>query len=497
MQYGRYLRTDTRLGEGGNGEVWLCRDGEVEVAVKVLTNLRGKRYARFRSEVGVLESLRDSVGIVPILDSHLPGQPTGAEPAWYAMPKCGSWRSLVAASPRETVEAFADLASSLVSLHAKQVYHRDLKLANILLCGDQWCLSDFGLAEWPGAEDLTTEGETIGPRWTVAPEMRRTARTAQAGPADVYSFAKTLWIALTGETSGFDGRFDPSIAAQNLHTYITNEPYLRHLHATLRDCTIYDPLQRPTMREVHARLRQWLSPDFHDQVSFEWHYMQASILEKRMPRRSVWYDPDEIAGTLNETSNPKNLNHCLFFRSGGLDLTRCEVVDGLVECDFGRIHVINPEFLELVVFKFAPEWSYFWLQLARLPPVHLDDSRPPKPSGHDSPTQEFARLPTGQLLPLSDWIAGCWWNGGDYVSLPTGTVPVVRHLWGSWVIISKASPYNRDTSTYDGRHGTLGREGFYRYMRCHAEWTRNGKNGVPDVPQDGPPPVRFRWEERR
>jgi len=54
------------------------------------------------------------------------------------------------------------------------------------------CFGDFGLVEYAGKEDITGSRESIGPRWTIAPEMRRGAAEASGPPADSYSLAKTF-----------------------------------------------------------------------------------------------------------------------------------------------------------------------------------------------------------------------------------------------------------------------------------------------------------------
>jgi serine/threonine protein kinase len=106
MQYGKYLRTAKRLGAGGNGEVWLCTSNGEEFAVKVLARISAKRYARFKSEIGVLASLGTFEGVVPLVDHEMPTRPSRASPAWYAMPVVDPNASLLETSFNETVAAF-------------------------------------------------------------------------------------------------------------------------------------------------------------------------------------------------------------------------------------------------------------------------------------------------------------------------------------------------------------------------------------------------------
>src|SRR5690606_27967255 len=68
-------------------------------------------------------------------------------------------------------------------------------------------IADFGLVHYPEKKNLTPRHENIGPKWTMAPEMRRTAASSDGLKADIYSIAKTLWILISEETKGFDGQF--------------------------------------------------------------------------------------------------------------------------------------------------------------------------------------------------------------------------------------------------------------------------------------------------
>lgn len=60
-----------RIGQGGNGEVWLCSDGVNERAIKILKKVRSKSLQRFTDETLVLENNNDLSGIVPILEKDL------------------------------------------------------------------------------------------------------------------------------------------------------------------------------------------------------------------------------------------------------------------------------------------------------------------------------------------------------------------------------------------------------------------------------------------
>ncbi|MBD2843767.1 protein kinase [Paenibacillus sp. IB182496] len=83
-------------------------------------------------------------------------------------------------------------------LHEKGIVHRDIKPSNIYYYNDVWVFGDFGLVDYPEKTDLTEKGESVGPKNTIAPEMKRDAINANGKPADVYSLAKTFYFIVGG-----------------------------------------------------------------------------------------------------------------------------------------------------------------------------------------------------------------------------------------------------------------------------------------------------------
>src|SRR5262249_4314563 len=260
------------LGSGGNGRVFrYTNDWGGMVAVKVFTKLEDpKRLARFRNEVELMTRLttQNASGVVPLIKSQ-----TDTEPFHYVMPLGASASSNFETTLVDGMRAISELANSLAELHAKGIFHRDIKPDNILKIDARWCFADFGLAEFPEAEQVTTEGEEIGPYYNKPPEMRRTAHTAAGGPADVYEFAKTAWILLTGEPTGFDGRFESDISTLSLTRLFPNDG-MAAIEYALHRATSYDPSERPSMQELSEVFARWVSvrDDFSERIRLEWEY---------------------------------------------------------------------------------------------------------------------------------------------------------------------------------------------------------------------------------
>ena len=101
---------------------------------------------------------------------------------------------------------FRGLATALAALHNHAV-HRDIKPENILVVGDRWLLSDYGLCSFvsPDEVEITREGENVGPRFWLSPEAhnRRLRCDDRIGTAsDVFQLAAIFWYVVTGRYPG-------------------------------------------------------------------------------------------------------------------------------------------------------------------------------------------------------------------------------------------------------------------------------------------------------
>jgi serine/threonine-protein kinase len=203
---GRY-RVSAALGAGGMASVWRARDERLDrdVAVKVLLpNLAADPLLalRFDREARALAAASHPA-VVAIFDVE-PGDPaTGREP-FYVMELCdgGSIAERLAVglmSPDDAVPIVAAVAEGLTALHDRGIIHRDVKPANILVCGGRPKLADFGLArsEQSGAQTMVTVPGTIaGTLAYLAPECitGHPATTA----SDVYALGVVSFESLTG-----------------------------------------------------------------------------------------------------------------------------------------------------------------------------------------------------------------------------------------------------------------------------------------------------------
>ncbi|MFC9594834.1 serine/threonine-protein kinase [Streptomyces sp. NPDC056944] len=200
---GRY-RLGERLGQGGMGVVRRATDELLgrEVAVKTLALDSGADPAGALREARVVAQVRHPHVIVV----HDVVEHEGRPALVMELIEGGSLADRLAAgevfSPAEAARLGLDLLDALTAAHARDVLHRDVKPANVLLEKDSGraVLTDFGIASLPDATTLSRTGAFIGTPEYTAPERMQ---GGDAGPAsDLWSLGAVLCAAATG-TSPF------------------------------------------------------------------------------------------------------------------------------------------------------------------------------------------------------------------------------------------------------------------------------------------------------
>ena len=262
----RQLGRFTIIGELAStthSRVWEAVDENgVHVAVKELKVRSADKepYRRFRDEVSFHRS-GPHPGVLPVLDAHVPEKPSKDDPAWLAMPIAETVRDALGSDSTldEVVAAVATYARTLASLAEIGVHHRDLKPDNLFRFAGEWMVGDFGLVTWPGKDAQTAPGQKLGPANFVAPEMIRDATEVDAGPADVWSLAKVLWVLAIGENYPPPGQLRVDIEATRLREWTTH-PRAAGLEGILEQATDLDPTRRPPMSYFAAELQTWLTP---------------------------------------------------------------------------------------------------------------------------------------------------------------------------------------------------------------------------------------------
>ena len=237
---GRVYEIGDRIAAGGNGVVHKCTNAATgeDFAMKFQLDLRADRLQRFSRERDLLAELHHDHLIV--YEDH--GEAAGervrrnrrqqAQIPFLVMALARATLADIMRTehvPQEVYSSqFRGLAHALGVLHTKAV-HRDIKPENILVIGDRWVLSDYGLCDLhdcPPEERITPDWMVVGPRFWMSPEAnnRSVGRTDVINAAsDVFQLASVFWLVVNrshptgvlerGDLGGPDPLFDPVFRA--------------------------------------------------------------------------------------------------------------------------------------------------------------------------------------------------------------------------------------------------------------------------------------------
>ncbi|MEV7581237.1 serine/threonine-protein kinase [Streptomyces erythrochromogenes] len=276
---GRY-QLDSRLGQGGMGEVWAASDLRLRrtVAIKMVlaTHLRDDRLAaqvlaRFRREGEAAARLNHrNIAVVHDLGEHRETRGDGQEEVSpFLVMEFLEGRDLATVLredhpgglPLEMVlEYGAQVCDGLAAAHARSIVHRDIKPSNLMLLDDGTVkICDFGIAQiQDGTLGLTTTGALLGSPLYMAPEQLRGQTPTHA--VDLYALGVSLYELLTGRAL-FTADSAYAVIAMHLSTVpeppSTRQPAIPPSIDTLVTSLLAkEPAGRPfTAEDVAALLR--------------------------------------------------------------------------------------------------------------------------------------------------------------------------------------------------------------------------------------------------
>lgn len=440
---------------GGNGAIWTAiNSAGDEKVIKLLKKTHSTAKRRFLDEISIMIANKEHEGVVTILDHS--DLTMSTDILWYVMDRgILVQENLARAEPIEIVECIINVVETLVFLHSKGVSHRDLKPQNLLLIHGNYVIGDFGLVDYPLKEEgLTLSKNPLGPRWTIAPEMRNNPESSDGLKADVYSIAKTLWILLTGVQKGFEGQYNPTGSIGLIH--YQSSMYLNIIEDLLISATENDPDSRPNMNEFLEQLYYWVecNNDFLEKNKLDWAIIQQKLFPTIIPERVIWEEIESIIAILNIIGGISNLNHMMFPDGGGFDLRGAKHSNepGCIELDFGLKYIIKPNRLIFEGFNDELEWNYLRLETENLEPVF-------KATGRNSET--VTEVAPSEYKPY-DYADNYYYQYGKELK---NARSITRVFGGSFVIFQKTSSYNWTPETYDGRHEKVDAEGFRRYIQ--------------------------------
>ncbi|MEK7763850.1 MAG: protein kinase [Nitrospirota bacterium] len=219
---GKEYEISDRIDCGGNAAVHRCIEtisGE-EFAIKFHLSLAQKKKQRFLREIDLLRQIQHEQLIKYIDHGDVTGTTTDRKSgkifsrdvglAYLVMPLADSNLLTLIRKNRnllyeDYIGQFKGLARALGVLHQKAV-HRDIKPENILVMGETWMLSDFGLCKFhDSSEEITFDQEAVGPRYWMSPEAVNKAIGNQddiSKGSDVFQLCSVFWFIVTGRHPG-------------------------------------------------------------------------------------------------------------------------------------------------------------------------------------------------------------------------------------------------------------------------------------------------------
>ena len=449
------------LGKGGNARVYLVKrsDRSEEYALKTLNARGAEKQSRFIDEIHVMRDNYATIeGILPVFDYS-------EADFWYTMPVAEPVMNYIErnrSSIKSIVLYSISLCDTLIELHRRGISHRDIKPSNIYFYEGRFYLGDFGLVDFPdNTSGLTKENKGLGAIFTIAPEMKRNPKNADGEKADVFSFAKTMWMFLTGNEKGFDGVYnysDPNCGLSYVEKY--HETHLVELEELFQDATSNNPDDRPSMEEFEKRLTGWIEiySDINKSQASDWSFLNKQLFRGAVPTRTTWSGCRNIIDVLNVVGRTPAYNHLLFSDGGGLDFLYAELA---AETDCIKIYdtletcfIVKPKNLYFEGFSRDYRWNYFLLEFGGLKPVFPDCQCDGEYLIEDTPAHyvsaQFAQY------GVYDYDKG--------IPFPEGYKHVRRIIKGAFLIVMKTGPYNMIEGTYDGRHGACSPDQFRRYV---------------------------------
>ncbi len=150
----------------------------------------------------------------------------------------------------------------------------------------------------------------------------------------------------------------------------------------------------------------------------------------------------------------KNLNHTMLPDRGGLDMKYIEkyhednFLSFIPDKDVNYIYKFDNAHFEYI--EESPVDSFFLVEAGFVEKTDVYDEV-------NGCSEELVEVEEGYYVNRSVWESRFYFNSkkGEYVNLPDEAKLIKRYLRGKFLIVAKASLWNRDNSTYDGRHNRM------------------------------------------
>ena len=443
-------QVERRVGQGGNGHVFVATDGSRKFAAKVLDcKLREdeEKIKRFKYEIDGLKGV-DHPNVVSILGSGetIAGMPFYIMPL-AKMPLRDFMKSDANLDQRERIAR--ELLEGVKALHSHGIIHRDIKPENVLIIDDHAVVADIGIAHFNDIDTvLTQKGERLANFSYAAPEQRRKNPTP-ARTMDIYSCAVVIHELFTGEfLQGIGGTPISSLSAK-----------MGNWDKAIESAMNNDPANRPqtideflaVVDEKHTWIcepknpRSWCTHFSYDRVAEAFPdtaknpvFTKWASFEERLHRLFCQPILDDLMWWTHGLSNMPIKNVAID------DMNQLVYFDSF-ECKIRKVvpfRFPNLDWLDFVYFETdgmppANEQEKAYLE-SRLKKVRIGD------------TEILGRVCRydGTLLTGEEVDNGCFYDaGGHYCKIDRVKLQDVSRLLAPWnfIVTSKWSPMNSHT----------------------------------------------------
>ncbi|UZW12848.1 protein kinase [Clostridium pasteurianum] len=202
------IAVSEKIGQGGNGAVYIGRINNTEIAIKFLIGYNSNKYTRFKAEYFNVNLVKDQM-INTVNNIHYGELKIGNAIFPYIIMKKYMKSLKNYHSKLEKVEwcdvkkLFEFLIETLLYVHKQNIIHRDIKPDNILIDENRnYILADFGIAHFTKEDfpinNKTKKSDRLANFEFSAPEQVD-CRTECTFATDIYSMAQVIYWFVFGQ----------------------------------------------------------------------------------------------------------------------------------------------------------------------------------------------------------------------------------------------------------------------------------------------------------